>query len=97
MMAVIGPAGAGKSTLLNALTGKRPANTGSVFYDYRDLYENYDELRQRIGLVPQESVTHDQLTAQDGARLPGRAALPAGHRRGRSATSGWARCSTSCR
>ena len=64
MMAVIGPAGAGKSTLLNALTGKRPANTGSVFYDFRDLYENYDELRQRIGLVPQESVTHDQLTAK---------------------------------
>jgi len=64
MMAVIGPAGAGKSTLLNALTGKRPASTGNVFYDYRDLYENYDELRQRIGLVPQESVTHDQLTAQ---------------------------------
>ncbi|HEY1668237.1 MAG TPA: FHA domain-containing protein, partial [Trebonia sp.] len=63
MMAVIGPAGAGKSTLLNALTGKRPATTGSVFYDYRDLYDNYDELRQRIGLVPQESVTHDQLTA----------------------------------
>ncbi|HXN58803.1 MAG TPA: FHA domain-containing protein [Candidatus Angelobacter sp.] len=64
MMAVIGPAGAGKSTLLNALTGKRPATTGSVFYDYRDLYDNYDELRQRIGLVPQESVTHDQLTAK---------------------------------
>jgi ABC transport system ATP-binding/permease protein len=64
MMAVIGPAGAGKSTLLNALTGKRPSNTGSVFYDFRDLYENYDELRQRIGLVPQESVTHDQLTAK---------------------------------
>jgi ABC-type multidrug transport system ATPase subunit len=63
MMAVIGPAGAGKSTLLNALTGKRPATAGSVFYDYRDLYDNYDELRHRIGLVPQESVTHDQLTA----------------------------------
>jgi ABC-type transport system involved in cytochrome c biogenesis ATPase subunit len=62
-MAVIGPAGAGKSTLLNALTGKRPATAGSVFYDYRDLYDNYDELRHRIGLVPQESVTHDQLTA----------------------------------
>jgi ABC transport system ATP-binding/permease protein len=63
-MAVIGPAGAGKSTLLNALTGKRPATKGNVYYDYRDLYENYDELRHRIGLVPQESVTHDQLTAQ---------------------------------
>jgi ABC-type multidrug transport system ATPase subunit/pSer/pThr/pTyr-binding forkhead associated (FHA) protein len=64
MMAVIGPAGAGKSTLLNALTGKRPANTGGVYYDFRDLYDNYDELKHRIGLVPQESVTHDQLTAK---------------------------------
>ncbi len=64
MMAVIGPAGAGKSTLLNALTGKKPATAGSVYYDYRDLYDNYDELKHRIGLVPQESVTHDQLTAK---------------------------------
>lgn len=64
MMAVIGPAGAGKSTLLNALVGKRQADEGRVLYDYRDLYESYDELRHRIGLVPQDSITHDQLTAK---------------------------------
>ena len=64
MMAVIGPAGAGKSTLLNALTGKRPADKGEVLYDYRNLYDSYDELKHRIGLVPQQSVTHDQLTAK---------------------------------
>lgn len=63
-MAVIGPAGAGKSTLLNALTGKRPADKGTVLYDNRDLYKGYEELRHRIGLVPQQSVTHDQLTAR---------------------------------
>jgi ABC-type multidrug transport system ATPase subunit len=63
-MAVIGPAGAGKSTLLNALTGKRPATKGTVLYDNRDLYKSYEELRHRIGLVPQQSVTHDQLTAR---------------------------------
>jgi ABC transport system ATP-binding/permease protein len=63
-LAVIGPAGAGKSTLLNALTGKRPADQGSVLYDNRDLYKSYQELRHRIGLVPQQSVTHDQLTAR---------------------------------
>src|SRR5262249_44718176 len=64
LMAVIGPAGAGKSTLLNALTGKRPADKGTVLYDNRDLYKSYEELRDRIGLVPQQSVTHDQLTAR---------------------------------
>ena len=63
-LAVIGPAGAGKSTLLNALSGKRPADQGTVLYDKRDLYKSYEELRHRIGLVPQQSVTHDQLTAR---------------------------------
>jgi ABC transport system ATP-binding/permease protein len=63
-LAVIGPAGAGKSTLLNALTGKRPADEGTVLYDNRDLYNSYEELRHRIGLVPQQSVTHDQLTGR---------------------------------
>jgi ABC transport system ATP-binding/permease protein len=65
MMAVLGPAGAGKSTLLNALTGKSPATAGTVLYDNRDLYQSYEELRHRIGLVPQDSITHDALTARE--------------------------------
>ncbi|MGO9078659.1 MAG: FHA domain-containing protein [Streptosporangiaceae bacterium] len=64
LVAVLGPSGAGKSTLLGALTGMRPADTGSVLYDGRDLYANYDELRHRIGLVPQENILHTQLTAR---------------------------------
>jgi ABC-type multidrug transport system ATPase subunit len=63
LLGVIGPSGAGKSTLLGALTGMRPADTGTVLYDNRDLYKNYAELRHRIGLVPQDSVMHSQLTA----------------------------------
>ena len=61
-LAVVGPSGAGKSTLLNALTGFRPASTGRVFYDGRDLYEDYDELRLRLGFVPQGDILHDGLT-----------------------------------
>jgi ABC transport system ATP-binding/permease protein len=64
LMAVIGPSGAGKSTLLNALTGMRPADSGSVLYDNRDLYSHYAELRHRIGLVPQKDIVHLQLTAR---------------------------------
>jgi ABC-type multidrug transport system ATPase subunit/ABC-type multidrug transport system permease subunit len=62
LLAVVGPSGAGKSTLLNALTGQRPADHGTVLYDGRDLYRDYAELRQRIGLVPQEDILHSQLT-----------------------------------
>ncbi|MDX2812433.1 FHA domain-containing protein [Streptomyces sp. NPDC001902] len=61
LLAVVGPSGSGKSTLLNALTGLRPANHGTVLYDGRDLYREYADLRQRIGLVPQDDILHQQL------------------------------------
>ncbi|MEV7419236.1 FHA domain-containing protein [Streptomyces sp. NPDC089919] len=64
LLAVVGPSGAGKSTLLGALTGLRPADTGSVLYDGRDLYRDYAELRSRIGLVPQDDILHAQLTVR---------------------------------
>jgi ABC transport system ATP-binding/permease protein len=64
LLGVIGPSGAGKSTLLGALTGMRPATTGMVLYDGRDLYGNYAELRHRIGLVPQDNILHAQLSAR---------------------------------
>jgi ABC transport system ATP-binding/permease protein len=64
LLGVIGPSGAGKSTLLGALTGMRPATTGMVLYDGRDLYANYAELRHRIGLVPQDNILHAQLSAR---------------------------------
>ncbi|MDR3032526.1 MAG: FHA domain-containing protein [Kitasatospora sp.] len=62
LVAVIGPSGSGKSTLLKALTGYRPATEGDVLYDNRNLYKQYAELRQRIGLVPQDDILHTQLT-----------------------------------
>ncbi|AWT41367.1 MULTISPECIES: FHA domain-containing protein [Streptomyces] len=64
LLAVVGPSGAGKSTLLGALTGQRPADHGTVLYDGRDLYRDYAELRQRIGLVPQDDILHVQLTVR---------------------------------
>ncbi len=64
LLGVVGPSGAGESTLLNALTGLRPADTGTVLYDGRDLYRDFAELRQRIGLVPQDDILHSQLTVR---------------------------------
>ncbi len=77
LLGVIGPSGAGKSTLLGALTGMRPANEGTVLYDNRDLYANYAELRYRIGLVPQESVLHTQLTARRALQYSAELRFPA--------------------
>lgn len=76
-IAVVGPSGAGKSTLLNALTGFRPAEKGSVLYDGRDLYSSYDELRLRLGFVPQEDVLHSELTARQALGYAAELRFPA--------------------
>jgi ABC transport system ATP-binding/permease protein len=62
VLAIAGPSGAGKTTLMRALTGFRPADTGTVRYNGRDLYGALDELRSRIGYVPQDDLLHEQLT-----------------------------------
>ncbi|OLT14819.1 hypothetical protein BJF78_17420 [Pseudonocardia sp. CNS-139] len=77
LLAIVGPSGAGKSTLLRALTGARPADAGHVRYDGRDLYAAYDELRHRIGLVPQDDVLHPQLTVRRALRFAARLRFPA--------------------
>jgi ABC-type multidrug transport system ATPase subunit len=76
LVAVIGPSGAGKSTLLGALTGLRPAGSGRVTWDGHDLYDEYDHLRQLIGLVPQEDVLHRQLTVRRALDFAARLRLP---------------------
>jgi ABC-type multidrug transport system ATPase subunit/pSer/pThr/pTyr-binding forkhead associated (FHA) protein/ABC-type multidrug transport system permease subunit len=76
LLAVAGPSGAGKSTLLNALTGLRPADEGTVRYDGRDLYRDYAELRQRIGLVPQDDILHTQLTVRRALRYAAELRFP---------------------
>jgi ABC transport system ATP-binding/permease protein len=76
LVAVIGPSGSGKSTLLRALTGYRPADMGQVLYDNRDLYKHFAELRQRIGLVPQDDILHKELTVRTALRYAARLRFP---------------------
>ncbi|WP_328387946.1 FHA domain-containing protein [Streptomyces sp. NBC_00400] len=76
LVAVIGPSGSGKSTLLKALTGYRPANEGDVLYDNRNLYKQFAELRQRIGLVPQDDILHKELTVEKALRYAAKLRFP---------------------
>ncbi|MER7990083.1 FHA domain-containing protein [Streptomyces noursei] len=76
LIAVIGPSGSGKSTLLKALTGYRPANQGDVLYDNRNLYKHFAELRQRVGLVPQDDILHKELTVQKALRYAAKLRFP---------------------
>ena len=76
LLAVIGPSGAGKSTLLGALTGAKPATSGEVLYAGRNLYANYADLRNRIGVVPQDDIVHYQLTVRQSLRFAAELRFP---------------------
>jgi ABC-type multidrug transport system ATPase subunit/pSer/pThr/pTyr-binding forkhead associated (FHA) protein len=75
-LGVVGPSGSGKSTLLGALTGYRPATYGSVTYGGRDLYREYDALRRRIGLVPQDDLVQLDLTVDQSLHYAARLRFP---------------------
>ncbi|MFZ3469403.1 FHA domain-containing protein [Streptomyces sp. 4.24] len=76
LIGVIGPSGSGKSTLLKALTGYRPANEGDVLYDNRNLYKQFAELRQRIGLVPQDDILHKELRVRTALKYAAKLRFP---------------------
>ena len=76
MLVIVGPSGSGKSTLLRALTGTGPASSGGVGYGGRDLYTNYDEIRHRIGLVPQDDILHPQLKVREALQFAGQLRFP---------------------
>lgn len=61
LTAVIGPSGAGKSTFLKSIAGINKPTAGSVQFDGFSVYENYELLSSRIGMVPQEDVLHTSL------------------------------------
>ncbi len=76
LLAVVGPSGAGKTTLLRALTGFAQPTRGAIRFGGRDLYSDYDELRSRIGYVPQEDLVHENLTVRQELEFAGALRLP---------------------
>lgn len=72
-VAVVGGSGAGKTTLMDAISGVRPATSGSVRYNGRDYYRNLGLYRNSLGYVPQDDIIHAELplrrTLQYAARL----------------------------
>src|SRR5262249_51915682 len=61
---LLGPSGSGKSTLLAALSGRAPADGGGVQLNGRDLYANFDALKQDMAVVPQKDVLHEALSVR---------------------------------
>ncbi len=75
LVLLLGGSGAGKTTLVNAINGYEKADA-DIYLNGVNIYENYDQMKYRIGFVPQQDLLrmHDSVngTLNDAAllRLP---------------------------
>lgn len=76
LTALIGPSGAGKSTLSKLIAGTTHPSAGVVTFEGRDLHAEYEAMRSRIGMVPQDDVLHRQLTVRQALGFAAELRLP---------------------
>jgi ABC-2 type transport system ATP-binding protein len=69
IVAVLGPNGAGKTTILEILEGHRRRDSGQVNVLGFDPERSPRRLRERIGIVPQETAVEPVLTVQETVEL----------------------------
>jgi len=62
---LIGPNGAGKTTTMRAVSGLQEFTRGSVRIAGRELAKEPDELKRRLGFMPDFCPTYDQLTTSE--------------------------------
>ena len=72
LVLLLGGSGSGKTTFVNAVTGYEKANA-DVLLNGKNVYSQYDELKYRIGFVPQQNLIRMSdtviATIEDAARL----------------------------
>src|SRR5579885_1529176 len=68
----LGPNGAGKTTTIKMLMGLAPASSGSIELLGLPMPERALEIKQQIGLVPDESLLFDHLTGGEFIEFVGR-------------------------
>ncbi|HLH39079.1 MAG TPA: ABC transporter ATP-binding protein [Bryobacteraceae bacterium] len=68
----LGPNGAGKTTTIKMLMGLAPASSGSIELLGLPMPERALEIKQQIGLVPDESLLFDYLTGGEFIEFVGR-------------------------
>ena len=65
MYGLLGPNGAGKSTLMRTVATLQTPTSGRIAFDGLDIIENPEELRKRLGYLPQDFGVYPRVSAYD--------------------------------
>lgn len=65
MFGLLGPNGAGKSSLMRTIATLQQADTGSIQFDGINVLTQPNELRQRLGYLPQDFGVYPRISAND--------------------------------
>jgi ABC-2 type transport system ATP-binding protein len=65
MYGLLGPNGAGKSTLMRTLATLQAPDSGTIHLDGIDVVNQKDEVRKRLGYLPQEFGVYPRTSAQE--------------------------------
>jgi len=68
LTAIMGPSGAGKSVFINLLNGYNAPTKGRIRIDNFDLQEDFENIREYIGYVPQDEVMIPELTLRQSLK-----------------------------
>ncbi|NQZ86525.1 MAG: ABC transporter ATP-binding protein [Colwellia sp.] len=65
MYGLLGPNGAGKSSLMRTISTLQEADSGSIHFDGIDVLNNPNELRKRLGYLPQSFGVYPRVPADE--------------------------------
>src|SRR6266516_1760375 len=71
IVGLLGPNGAGKSTIMRILSCYMPATSGTVRVAGRDVFSEADEVRRRIGYMPENNPLYRDMRVREYLRFRG--------------------------
>ncbi|MCK4567466.1 MAG: ABC transporter ATP-binding protein [Candidatus Thorarchaeota archaeon] len=71
VLGLLGPNGAGKSTLTNMICGLLPPDEGTISVCGLDVKKERKQVKQKLGVVPQDIVLYDYMTAIENIKFFG--------------------------
>jgi len=69
LVGFLGPNGAGKTTTISMLSTSLKPTSGDAFIEGQSIIKDPQEIRKRIGLVPQELIFYEYLTAKENVEF----------------------------